>query len=278
MLLETVNRDRASGRVLSGALDAGARVQPVGYRFPENPLRVNVGGIDSETVAALRQSLENNPAVVLVAAEADFSHLLLRRRANEIRVLGQDGFSRTERPFPVGSEGAAALAEHLLKEAAAFRLVAMDNIGQTFKVGLVMGDGRTSYGLGERVTFEVTSERQGYVTLVDLGTDGTVTVLFPNQYDQRSQIAPGQRLRFPTEAMGFEIEAQPPVGRGMVRLFVTPQPLEIPASEGFFAGRTDAAELLGRSLRAAAGTVEGAPDAVRLDTWGTATIVYDVTR
>ena len=278
ILLESVSRDRARGRLLSGSTATGERARVTAYRFPESTLRVSVGGVDAETVRAIGAALAGESAVQLVEEEEDFSHLLLRRRGTEIRILGQDGFQRTERPFPVGGGAAEAIAGHVVKEASALRLGDMDNLAQPFRVSLRMGDGRTSYGIGENVTFEATSERDGYLTLVDLGTDGTVTVLFPNEHDRNNRVRAGQTFRFPTDAMGFAIEVQPPAGRGMVRLFVTPETLDIPLQDGFFHGRTDAAERVAEALREAAGGVEGAPGAVRLDTWATTTLVYDVTR
>ncbi len=110
------------------------------------------------------------------------------------------------------------------------RLAEVDNPGQEFEVEIAITDGRQSFGLGELVSFTARSEREGYLTLVDLGTDGTVTVLFPNPFESDNRIQAGRAFTFPTEAMDFEIPAQPPIGRGMVRAFVTEQPLELPTS------------------------------------------------
>ena len=76
--------------------------------------------------------------------------------------------------------------------------------------------------------------------------------------------------------MGFDIEAQEPAGRGMVRAFVTADPLELPIDpEGFVTGDVLLADRVAEAVRAAAGSVEGA---TRLDNWGTASLVYDITR
>ena len=79
--------------------------------------------------------------------------------------------------------------------------------------------------------------------------------------------------------MGFDIEAQEPAGRGMVRAFLTPTPLDLPIDpEGFVTGDVLLADRVAEAVRRAAGTVDGSEVATRLDNWGTASLVYDITR
>lgn len=156
------------------------------------------------------------------------------------------------------------------------RLSDMENLGQQFEVEVWMEDRRRTFGLGETITFNARSDRDGYLTLVDLGTDGTVTVLFPNPYESDTEVRAGQTITFPSASMDFEIQAQPPVGRGMVRAFVTPAPLDLDLSEEeFTSGDVAMADRVVRALFEAAGS-EGT--AVALDTWGTSVLVYDITR
>jgi hypothetical protein len=166
------------------------------------------------------------------------------------------------------------LAGLLLKEAAALRLADMENPAQGFAVELRMLGGETSFGVGESINFQVESGRDGYLSLVDLGTDGTVTVLIPNADFPSPRLRAGASLTYPTERDLYFI-AQPPVGSGLVRAFVTERPLEvsIPPGEVAAQGGRELAERLGIALAAAAGDLEGA---VRLDTWGTASIVYEI--
>jgi hypothetical protein len=62
----------------------------------------------------------------------------------------------------------------------------------------------------------------------------------------------------------------------MVRAFVTAEPLDItiPPGELYVAGGEEFAAEVAEALKRAAG-VDG--DAVRLDTWGTASVVYEIT-
>ncbi|MDP2957801.1 MAG: DUF4384 domain-containing protein, partial [Longimicrobiales bacterium] len=118
-----------------------------------------------------------------------------------------------------------------------------------------------------------TSERAGYLTLVDLGTDGKVVMLFPNAHQPAMKIEAGQTLSFPSEEMGFELQIFPPVGRGMVRAFVTPEPLDVPMEGEYPEGDERFAAAIAAAVMRAAGAVDGA---VRLDSWATASLVYDI--
>ena len=124
--------------------------------------------------------------------------------------------------------------------------------------------------------FLAEAQRSGYLTLVDLGTDGTVTVLFPNPYDRDNAVTEGQRIEFPTESMQSEIQAMPPAGRGMVRAFLTSEPLDIAVGDDFTSGNIELADLIAEAVRSAAGSVEGSDGAVRLDSWGSASVMYEI--
>ncbi len=274
LVVETVEQTASTARVSRGAVSAGDRAKLIGYRYPSVPLRVNVAGLDSESADALTSAVSENQQVDLVREDGAFSHLLIRRRGTELRVVGSDGFLRHE-GLPAGSAGAADLASILSAEAAAKQLADMENPAQPFGVELRLVDGRTSFGVGEEISFHVTSHRDGYLTLVDLGTDGTVAVLLPNGQAPSMQVKAGQEVSFPAADAGFALQALPPAGRGMVRAFVTPRPLEIriPAGEDYATGGAELAGWIADQVRAAAGEID---EAVRLDSWATSSLVYDI--
>jgi hypothetical protein len=277
LVIQSVTRDRTTARVVRGTAAAGARAKLVGHRHPATVLRVNVAGVDSETAAAVRTALAGSPRVTLVEQENGYADLFLRRRGTEVRIYGLDGFPRKD--FQSGASAAAAIASALNGEAAAKRLAEMENLGQTFGVRVSLEGNRTGVGLGELIRLQASSERAGYLTVVDLGTDDKVTVLFPNAYHRDNRIAANATFTFPSDAMGFDIEAQEPAGRGMVRAFVTERPLDLPTTaDGFVTGDVLLADRIAEAVKSIAGTVEGAAEATRLDNWGTASLVYDISR
>lgn len=275
--VESVRPGSTVARTLSGGGEAeeGMKARLVGYRYSTSPLRVSVSEADPSTVEALRRRVEDLGKIVFVEHPDAYADLLLRRRGDEIFVLGTDGARRHS--FLAGEVEADELAAVLRREAGAKRLGDMENPAQPFGVRVWMEGNRTELGIGELVVFHAESERDGYLTVVDLGTDGDVMVLLPNPFERENRIEAGQTFTFPSEEMGFDIPAQPPAGRGMVKAFLTPEPLDIPLDgEDFISGGVLLADSIAQAVRSAGGTVEGAPRAVRLDSWGSASLIYTI--
>ncbi len=270
----SVTPERAVARVASGSPREGDRARLIAMRFPRTPLLTNVAELDDGTTGALRAALGGSDAVTLEGRAEAFSHLLLRRRGDSLRIVGLDGATRAA--FAATSGEAGAVARHLRKKAAARRLAEMENLAQGFEVEVWLEGGARELGLGETVVFHARSGRAGYLTLVDLGTDGTVTLLFPNAYETGSRVEAGETRSLPSESMGFEIEVQPPTGRGLVRAFVTPEPLAIPVEGPFTTGDELLADRIAAAVEEAGGRPPEATNAVRLDTWGTASLVYTI--
>ena len=272
LIAESVTQRTTLARIVSGRVAEGDYARLTAYRFETSPLLVNVAAIDTRLAEALEAALGATPSIGLVEAEASFSHLIVRRRGDELRVVGADGFVRHD-AVPATTEAMADLATLLRKEAAAKNLGDMENPAQGFGFGVRLLGGKTAFGLGEEISFSVESDRDGYLTLVDIGTDGTVSMLLPNSESGTVRLRAGVTVTYPEGDVYFE--AQPPVGTGMVRAFLTaePLPIDIPAGELYRMGGEDFAAEVAGALIAAVGTDEGA---VSLDSWGTASVVYEI--
>ncbi len=271
-----VRPDRSVATLLSGTVEPDDRLRLVGYRFPTTPLRVNVGGVSSATADALREEFDERGSVRLVEDPDDYAELLLRRRADEIAVLSSDGTERSR--VGADGDGRSRLVGILRGEAAASRLGAMENPSQPFDVELRLNAGEETLALGETVRFEVRSERGGYLTLVDLGTNDSITVLYPNHIEPGPVRVPaGEWVSFPSDEMGFDIEVQPPPGRGMVRAWVTPEPIDVPLTgEAVTQGDDRLADAVIRSVLEGIGEVPDAPGAVPLAGWASASLFYEI--
>ena len=163
----------------------------------------------------------------------------------------------------------------LRREQTAFELASLENPGYPFAVDFGFAGERSTFRLGETVSFRVRSARAGYLTIVDVDPAGKVTVIFPNRFDSANQVAAGQEVVVPTAAMNFSFQVQEPVGRGVVRAFVTEQPLALP----FATSEAQSAELILPALRSAVGAPPRPdPLAVPVGSWATAAVVYDFTR
>ncbi len=286
-----VDPDRAEARVASretrgigvsraGELAVGSQARLVAYRYPDAMLRVMVGDLPEQVQGRLRGELVSVPSLVLITNAIDFAHLLVRPRNGYFVVLNLEGFPRDS---VAESEGAAGLATLLKREYGQFQLTELENPGQPFNVDFAFSSGRTTFSLGETISFNVTSDREGYLTIVDLAPDGTVTVIFPNEYVSDNKIYPGRTLTVPTGEMNLQFTAVEPAGRGVVRALVTERPLVMPFAqnegEGFAHGDAADAGRVWTALRNAAGRppIQGS-DAIPVNNWATAAIVYEIQR
>jgi len=274
LVVSTVGQRTTDARVVSGRVQQGDQASLRAHRYAESPLLVSVAALDTRLGGALRTELGATPGIRLVDREDAFAHLIVRRGGDELRVVGSDGFPR-HTGIGTDAGGVTRLADALRKEAASKRLADMDNPAQAFGVGLAMLGDKTSFGVGEEISFTVRSERDGYLTLVDMGTDGTVAMLLPNAETREVRVRANQDFTFPSPGGALMFTALEPAGTGLVRAFVTERPLDIaiPAGEDYAFGGEELAGRIGAALSAVAGSLEGA---VRLDSWGTASVVYEI--
>jgi hypothetical protein len=274
LVVESVGQRSTAARVVAGAVREGDHAHLRAHRYAESPLIVSVAAIETRLGGALGAQLAGAGGVRLVDREDAFAHLIVRLGGDELRVVGSDGFVR-HAGIGVDAGGIQRLADALRKEAASKRLSDMENPAQGFGVRLELLEGKTSFGIGEEIGFTVESERDGYLTLVDLGTDGTVAVLLPNAETRSVRVSAGRAVTYPTPGGALVFTALEPAGTGLVRAFVTEQPLDIaiPAGQDYASGGEELAGRVAAAVKAAAGDLGGA---VRLDSWGTASVVYDI--
>lgn len=273
--ITSVQRDRARATILAGSMVDGDRAVLVAVPPASPRLVVSVAGVDTGTLEGLREVQGLEESGILLQEDPDaYAQLLLTRRGTDVRVLGQDGYTR--HVVAAGPRGSEDLAAALIQEAAALAVAQLENPGQTFGVEVSMLGNPRDLGLGETVRFSVLSGASGYLTLLDVGTDGAVTLLYPNPYEPGMRIEAGRVVDFPSDAMGFEIVAQPPRGRGLVRALVTPEPLFTNVLDDFVSGGPEVADALRTALFNVAGTTDSG--AIQLDSWGTAALVYEIRR
>lgn len=126
------------------------------------------------------------------------------------------------------------------------RLVMLHQQDPPFK--LKVWTDKSSYAVGEKVMFSVEAERDCYLTLIDIGTSGNLTVLFPNAYDRNNRIQAGRRYEIPGASYGFDIHVGGPPGIERVKAIATTQPFTLfenmDLSQGFFGLTRDSAETL----------------------------------
>jgi hypothetical protein len=271
---------------------SGAYVQPVGdlpatrdmarlaaYVLEVPALRVSAPGLDDAALGALREGIGALKIQVVTDDQAD---LFVRAADGGTGIFTAEGSPRGA----AAGQGAAlgtALAAMLRQEWAAQRIAAMDNPAPPFKVALSFVQPHQDFRRRDPIAFRVSSEQAGFLTLLDLGTDGTVTVLYPNSFVPEGRIGAGETLDIPTAAMPFRLRASGPDGWGMVRAVVTQAPLVLPhtddpllsAKEGVILAET-AAKALHEALAGLWKLDAPLGDALPVAGWATAIVNYRI--
>jgi hypothetical protein len=266
----TVEPNRALAQAEGGSVQAGDRAKLVEFMYPEVNLRVSIADVARAARAGLASELARIPGVTVVQQPREFAHLLVRPGAKGgYMVIGLDGATR----HSVGANAVGELIRTIEQESSAHQLASLENPARPFNLVFGFSANKSTFRLGETIGFRAQSFRNGYLTIVDLGTDGKVTVLYPLEAEQDSRVDPDRTIVIPTAAMAETFQAQEPVGRGLVRAFVTERPLNL----AFKAGAASQAAQVAAALRAAVGAEDGNA-AVPVGTWATASVVYTITK
>lgn len=85
---------------------------------------------------------------------------------------------------------------------------------------------RTRYRIGETVTFYFETNRDGYIMLVNAGTSGVVTQLYPNRYSEGHAVKGKLRYSIPRQEDSYTMNVSGPPGIDLVYALFTLQPIK----------------------------------------------------
>jgi hypothetical protein len=80
---------------------------------------------------------------------------------------------------------------------------------------------QTSHKIGDKVTFFFKTDKDCRVTLLNVGTDGQVQILFPNEFHKDNQVKAGTTYTIPPREAKFAIKAKAPAGEDVVKAIAT---------------------------------------------------------
>ena len=80
---------------------------------------------------------------------------------------------------------------------------------------------RGTMKISDKVVFHFKSNRDGYVTIVDIQPGGDVVILFPNDLSPNNKIYAGKHYSIPSKDDAFEIVVSEPAGRDTIVAFFT---------------------------------------------------------
>jgi hypothetical protein len=116
------------------------------------------------------------------------------------------------------------------------------------------------YRVGDRLTLSFEANRDAYVTLVNVGTSGEVTILFPNRFSGGNGVKSGKTYRIPDPADGYELQVKGPPGVELIYALVTLKavlfmPTDFPASGPAFRSMTEQAPGFTRDINVVAKSI-----------------------
>jgi len=238
-----VGQTRAEAKVLEGGpIEPGYRIKEVLHKIADDGLKILLEVEHDAGRRVLRQGLG---AVEFVTVVAEGQHFDVRLRVSvELgvyrAVLVFDGAPGEETTGGNVDELLSALHPQLGNAYVIKRLAALDNPAPDFGVavwgnrvdvdsplGSAPDQRYVRAQVGDVIRFNFKAERDCYLSLINVGTSGKVTVLFPNEYRPDGWIQGGKVYQTGTEGeMPFRIRAGGPAGRELVKVIATLEPLD----------------------------------------------------
>ena len=81
-----------------------------------------------------------------------------------------------------------------------------------------------TYALGERVQLFVQTNKDAYVTVLNVAPTGVTTVLFPNRFQPDNRVRANTVTRVPDPASGAAITVSGPVGAELIKVIASTRP------------------------------------------------------
>lgn len=165
------------------------------------------------------------------AAFADALQMLVKRiQFYEMRALQ-----------PIQKESGEVFTGQYQKSLAGEAMTTMNNLQSLFTINLwvtkapgsnnrdvtITPTYMTSCTIGDEITIHFNSSVNCYLTLVNIGTSGKMTVLFPNVYVQNNQIDANQTYAFPDPTAPFSYGVSGPPGTEIIKALATLTPIKL---------------------------------------------------
>ena len=291
----------------------GYRAVELLHNIDADRLKLLVEGGSGRVQSAVKDDLERLDFVEMVGGDLQFfdHRLQLSEAAGELQAaLTIDGVPG--RPA-TGADVAGLMGtlRPLLENAYAIKYLSrLDNPAPHFKVEVWANRTAPKTGAGSRdlvvealdeavdeklvqarledvIRFNFRAEKDCYLTLINVGTSGKITVLFPNKYRPDGAIKGGKVYRTETKGeMPFKIRAQGPAGRELVKVIATLAPLDLSSLKMGEAGGAGTrviesgsqfAEQLARDLAAGGTGEEIDVTLLPTDKWATDYLIIETT-
>jgi hypothetical protein len=197
------------------------------HAFPKDSLYVLVDtGLQLQVENFIRQLAVENVVPVSDEQRADFIVQLKPEGATLISAEGQV-------VLEVSGVSTAQIAEKLRRT---FEREVLIKLLHTFRnpnppFGLKVWVNKAEnpvYKIGELLSMSFRAEKNCYLLLFNIDSEGYVTQMFPNKFRSDNRISAGRTYTIPSAEMQFQIRTHPPAGRELVMAIATTERLSHP--------------------------------------------------
>ncbi|HFB64138.1 MAG TPA: DUF4384 domain-containing protein [Aeromonadales bacterium] len=124
---------------------------------------------------------------------------------------------------------------------------------------------KSSYKVGDKLAFNVTSEKTGKLWIVQVDPNDEVTMIMPNQLQSDNNISAGQSFSFPPKNATWSAPASEPTGESVLAFIVTTGDADL---NTVLSGQTDKKSVMQKTFR----IIKDEP------AWGLKTKVVNITQ
>lgn len=84
---------------------------------------------------------------------------------------------------------------------------------------------KTAYQISDRVVFGFTADQDCYLGVINIGTSGQTTLLFPNKWHPENKIKKGETYRIPPEGSDYAFKLMGPPGMERIKVIACMDPI-----------------------------------------------------
>lgn len=107
------------------------------------------------------------------------------------------------------------------KQVVAEKIQKIKNPKSDFQIKLAVNKKDATYKAGEVIKLKFNSTKDCYLTLIDVGTDGKVTIFFPNKFQKDIKIKAGETYSVPGKDAKWLLRVKGPAGKEVIKAIAT---------------------------------------------------------
>ncbi|MEW6732109.1 MAG: caspase family protein [Acidobacteriota bacterium] len=223
-----VSATQTRAETLSGRVAIGDMAVELVYVIGgDNRLLVRVLDQEGKFNEELATALRLLPYVSIVTPDQSYADIALVRDGQTYMLFSADGAVLIR---AVSAESAAEAVKKLradLDNSVGIKtLASLDRANPGLDFTLAVDHAKAHYRMGEKLMISFRAAQDCYLTLINIGTDGSTNILFPNAYQRDNLIQANIDYMIPSAQMGFTLPVSGPPGRDLIKAIVTTWPID----------------------------------------------------